>query len=1032
MASTSENDLNSQSGRGSPGTQQGTTTKNKLLSVLSDAEQEALYGLPDFDDAQRLEYLALTEAELALASSRAGLHAQVYCLLQIGYFKAKHAFFRFDWSEVEDDCAFVLSRYFQGETFESKPITKHEHYTQREGVADLFGYRLWAADFLPQLGQQATQTVRRDVTPGFVAAELIVWLNKHKIIRPGYTTLQELISETLSTERRRLGGLLEEVLDAPARAALAQLLVRDDTLSQLATLKQDAKSFGWRQMIREREKRTLLEPLHRIAKALLPKLGVSQQNLLYYASLANFYTVYDLRKLKADQTHLYLLCYVWQRYRQFSDNLVGAMAYHMKQLEDESGALAQKLFLAEQVCRQQGTPQVGRLLLIYVDDTLADTTPFGNVRQRAYKIMPRDALQIIGQRLSVKPVSKLALHWQAVDSLTERIRRHLRPLFVALDFASTVLDSPWLAALAWAKNVFAKQQRLSQRPLTESPAATLPKRLWPYLLTFDADGKPTGLQADHYEFWLYRQIRKRFESGEIYLDDSLQHRHFSDELVSMDEKADVLAHMDIPFLRQSINVQLDVLTAELRAQWLAFDSELKQGKLTHLDYDKEKKKLIWRKPKGDNQKVTEQAFYEQLPHCDVADVFRFVNAQCQFLSALTPLQPRYAKKVADADSLMAVIIAQAMNHGNQVMARTSDIPYHVLETTYQQYLRQASLQAANDRISNAIAALPIFPHYSFDLNTLYGAVDGQKFSVERPTVKARSSRKYFGRGKGVVAYTLLCNHVPLNGYLIGAHDYEAHHVFDICYRNTSNIMPTAITGDMHSVNKANFAILYWFGPRFEPRFTNLNDQLKGLYCADDVALYDKFLIRPVGQADLTVIVDEKPNMNQIVATLGLKEMTQGTLIRKLCSYTASNPTRRAIFEFDKLVRSSYTLRYLRDPQLERNVHRSQNRIESYHQLRSTIAQVGGKKELTGRTDIEIEISNQCARLIANAIIYYNSAILSYLLTKWQASGNAKAVALITKMSPAAWRHILLNGHYTFQSSGKMIDLDTLLTGLELG
>ena len=30
------------------------TNKNKLLSVLSDAEQEALYGLPDFDDAQRL------------------------------------------------------------------------------------------------------------------------------------------------------------------------------------------------------------------------------------------------------------------------------------------------------------------------------------------------------------------------------------------------------------------------------------------------------------------------------------------------------------------------------------------------------------------------------------------------------------------------------------------------------------------------------------------------------------------------------------------------------------------------------------------------------------------------------------------------------------------------------------------------------------------------------------------------------------------------------------------------------------------
>jgi TnpA family transposase len=72
------------------------------------------------------------------------------------------------------------------------------------------------------------------------------------------------------------------------------------------------------------------------------------------------------------------------------------------------------------------------------------------------------------------------------------------------------------------------------------------------------------------------------------------------------------------------------------------------------------------------------------------------------------------------------------------------------------------------------------------------------------------------------------------------------------------------------------------------------------------------------------------------------------------------------------------LRYLRDPQLQRNVRRSQNRIESYHLFRAAIAQVGGKKELTGRTDIEIEISTQCARLIANAIFHYNSAILSRL------------------------------------------------------
>jgi hypothetical protein len=45
-------------------------------------------------------------------------------------------------------------------------------------------------------------------------------------------------------------------------------------------------------------------------------------------------------------------------------------------------------------------------------------------------------------------------------------------------------------------------------------------------------------------------------------------------------------------------------------------------------------------------------------------------------------------------------------------------------------LRQASLQSVNDRIGNGIAGLPMFAYYSFDLDTLYGSVDGQKFSLE--------------------------------------------------------------------------------------------------------------------------------------------------------------------------------------------------------------------------------------------------------------------------------------------------------------
>jgi hypothetical protein len=55
-------------------------------------------------------------------------------------------------------------------------------------------------------------------------------------------------------------------------------------------------------MAQEWEKREKLKTLHQFAQTLLPRLAISQQNLYYYASLANFHNVYDLRRLKSECT----------------------------------------------------------------------------------------------------------------------------------------------------------------------------------------------------------------------------------------------------------------------------------------------------------------------------------------------------------------------------------------------------------------------------------------------------------------------------------------------------------------------------------------------------------------------------------------------------------------------------------------------------------------------------------------------------------------------------------------------------------
>jgi hypothetical protein len=52
--------------------------------------------------------------------------------------------------------------------------------------------------------------------------------------------------------------------------------------------------------------------------------------------------------------------------------------------------------------------------------------------------------------------------------------------------------------------------------------------------------------------------------------------------------------------------------------------------------------------------------------------------------------------------------------------------------------------------------------------------------------------------------------------------------------------------------------------------------------------------------------------------------------------------------------------------------------------------------------------------------YYNSAILSRLLERLETEDNTKGIEALIRMSPVAWQHILLNGHYIFQSNNELL------------
>src|SRR3954454_1540896 len=95
-------------------------------------------------------------------------------------------------------------------------------------------------------------------------------------------------------------------------------------------------------------------------------------------------------------------------------------------------------------------------------------------------------------------------------------------------------------------------------------------------------------------------------------------------------------------------------------------------------------------------------------------------------------------------------------------------------------------------------------------------------------------------------------------------------------------------------------------------------------------------------------------------------------------YIRQNQTKKALWELDSICRTLHILHFIDDVTLRQSVQKALNRGEAYHRFRRAIAYVNSGK-LRVRTEAEQQIWNECSRLIANAVIYYNAAITSRVL-----------------------------------------------------
>uniref|UniRef100_UPI00273AA51A Tn3 family transposase n=1 Tax=Bacillus mycoides TaxID=1405 RepID=UPI00273AA51A len=1002
----------------------------KRLTILTTDEIKQLYSRPIFTAKERVQYFSLSQMETELLYTLRSIKSKIYFILQLGYFKSKHLFFQFNLCEVKEDIQYIIKAHFNDTDFSDfGSIDKKTRLNQQQLILKRFNYCVCDSQSRLDLKEQARRAAAVSGKPIFIFRELINYLNTKRIIIPGYSFIQEIVGNAITYEQKRLIRIIQKQLSEADKQHLKELLYNSSGLYKITRIKHEPKDFSMNEIKQEIEYGKEMYPLFQLANSILPQLKISNESIKYYASLVEYYSVYKLKRFNESLINLYLLCFIFHRYQRMNDNLINSFIYKMRKYNDDILSFAKEQVYTYYTENQEDFKKVGNVLQVIIDEDISEHTVFKDIQRRVFSILDRPKLtELANQILNTSKIDEKAFRWEHIDALALQFKRQIRPIFMTIDFVTTDIEDSLMNAIHFLKEVLMKQKTLLKYDIEDIPQTFIQNGTKRYLYTKD-DAHSKRLLIDRYEFLIYHSLWHRLQSGDIFCRDSIQYRSFEDDLVDEDtwvHKESMIQDFNLTKLQQPIEQHLKELENKLAARIISINKRITSGKNKHVQVKKHKNYHSWTLPYTRASALINHSFFDALPQVDMRSILYFVNQQCNFLDNFEHILGRYANQKANDYTLIPCLIAWGTNMGLYRMGEVSDIDFSKLATTSANFIRLETLKDANDCISNATSQLPVFSYFNID-DFIHSSSDGQKYETQIHTLQSRHSSKYFGMNKGITSYTMVANHIPIQARIIGANEHESHYVFDILYNNTTNIKPNIHSTDTHGTNEVNFAILDLFGYQFAPRYKDIHATIsRNLYGFQHPNQYEGLLIKPLHKINTELIMKEWDNIKRIMVSLALKTTTQNVIVRKLSSYARKNQTKRALWEYDNIIKSLYFLEYIDSLSLRQNVQKSLNRGESYHKLRRSVSYANFGK-LRFKTEQDQHIWNECSRLLTNCIVYYNASILSNLLIKSKDTGIG--MKILQYISPIAWQHINFYGRYEFSKSPTVVNIEEILESI---
>lgn len=866
----------------------------------------------------------------------------------------------------------------------------------RRRIREHLGYVPFSGAAESSLTQWLDARAAEGARPSELFDDAVARLREQRVVLPATSTLERLVRAVDAKMEDELVRVLADQLPAQAREAIDELLEVEEGKSK-------SELFGLRESARSAKGRNIVEQLGRLATLerfpfgeLVFPVGAENRGPDLAEQLRG-YDAWDLRRLAPERRYALVACFVEQARSRLLDDALLMNDVYLTGMR-RRGKRRHETDRARK--RQVGREGTYKVLTHALESIDADAP--GAAWQEAIEEHGEDVFrEYIVAGLAINERDRNGLR-DAICNGYSGLRRYL-PTFWKLPRRAESGSEDLLRAIELVR-------QLDTGEIDSLPANTpygFVKTTWRQGL-LDKDKRVVNRRL--WEVSLAFAVRDALRAGDLYVVGSHQHASFADLVYDEEQwEAERAAAYEKLGLPDNPARFLKALGDELRDAARALSRGLGRNSYASLRGDRLKTAREPRREVPAEAERLRATLESSLPHVRLEQVLLETDRMCQFTEPLREGQ-RPKNKPVRRSALLAALVAHGANLGTVAMQEsTEDLEPGEVERASRQCLRPDTLRAANRRIVDFHASLPITRAWGTGERS---SSDGQRFKITADTLLASYYPRHFGfYERAVNAYSHTSDlHTVFATRVISCKDSEAIHVLDGLLHNDTILDPREHSVDTHGATLAMFGLCRLLGFDLRPRLAGIAKY--NLY-KDRANRRVGGNLEPLftGAVDAELIRSQYDVLVRTAASLVVQTAPAHVVVQRLTANKRSQLA-RALAELGRLVRTIYILRYLHDPELRAAVRRQLNRGEGRHVLAGRIMNTGEGAFTTGNVE---QLANKATALsvLSNVFVCWNTVQYQHLHGVLF-PGEPFDLGLLSYVSPMVFRHVNLNGMYRFE------------------